>query len=443
MTFPDLLESALAGTQNHAPATDNGAAEDGAMSPERRIMRGASIDGLRWLAGRPLERPEPAAVLEPAGPEHLPEVSQAAAARLVDILQRRSEALAEWLRLVWERRFRVPPILLPELLEYGRTEGVVERSLILDVGGQRMVWLAKLNSSWTYAAHADADDQFASGSGEDRVVALHRIRRRDPAQARKLLETVWESERGDLRAGLLATLGHRLSLQDETMLVQALRDRRREVREVALRLLRGLPDSGWAARWTDRAGLCIQITGGDLVVRELGSADPNWVTDGLDAHPPNGVGSTAWLLRQVVALTPPRIWPGELLHAILRSDWRTPLLAGLAEAAAAYGDAYWCSELLLASQPGTDARPLFRALSETQAVEIVRRLFELVTQSRNHQATIATLLREAAWHFDPGAAPLVEAWLDGDAVPIFMRPALVRLDDTLDYRVAMRRELER
>ena len=47
-----------------------------------------------------------------------------------------------------------------------------------------------------------------------------------------------------------------------------------------------------------------------------------------------------------MALTPPRLWPAEMLDAVLRNNWRTPLLAGLVRAAAAYSDARWCTTLI-------------------------------------------------------------------------------------------------
>jgi hypothetical protein len=438
VTFPELLDAALGGTLNQTPAMDVDGAPD--RSPERRMLRGASIEGLRWLAGRPLEQPEPGAPLEIAAPETQAEVSPAAAARLAEILDRRPEALWEWLQLVYERRLRVPPIQLPDILEVGRFQGVVERELIVEAGGERMVWLARLNPAWAFAAFADAEDQFAWGSREDRSVALRRIRRRDPAHARDLLQATWRSERGDVRASLLAALEPGLSLEDEDVLVNALHDTRREIRDVAVRLLRRLQDSRWAARWTERALTVLRLTGADLLIRLPEEPESNWQADGLELRPPKGMAASAWMLQQMLALAPPRMWPTEMLDVILRGEWRAPLLAGLAQAAAAYSDVRWCTALIAASLPEVDARPLYLALPESQAVNVLRLVIE--SGSPRQYATLAALLREASWHFDPRAVTLAEAWLDGDAAPLWLRPALVRLVDTLDYRLAMRRELD-
>jgi hypothetical protein len=238
---------------------------------------------------------------------------------------------------------------------------------------------------------------------------------------------------------LLAALEPGVSLEDEDVLVGALHDARREIREVALRLLRRLPDSRWAARWTERAVGAIHLAEGGLMVRVPKELDPAWLSDGLEARAPKGMDADAWTLQQLMALTPPHAWPAEMLDALLRGNWRAPLLAGLLQAAAAYSDARWCTTLIAASLPGVDARPLYLALSESQAVDVLRNLIESNVQK--HHATLATLLREAPWHFDPPAVTLAEAWLDEDVAPLWLRPALVRLVDTLDYRLAMRREL--
>lgn len=246
---------------------------------------------------------------------------------------------------------------------------------------------------------------------------------------------------GDVRASLLAVLERGLSLEDEDVLVSALHEPRREIREVALRLLRRLPESRWAARWTERAAATIHLVGSDLRVRAPEEIDSTWQADGLDTHPPKGVGLTTWTLQQTMALAPPRLWPAEMLDAVLRNNWRTPLLAGLVQAAAAYSDVRWCTTLITMSLPDVDARPLYLALQDSQALDVLRLVIESKALQKHH-ATLATLLREAAWHVDPRAVTLAEAWLDGEAVPLWFRPALVHLVDILDYRLAMRRELD-
>jgi hypothetical protein len=328
----------------------------------------------------------------------------------------------------------VPAIWLPDLLDIGRSLDVAERELLLEVGGGRMVWLAKLNPAWAFAVYADPEEQFTWGSREDRGVALRRVRSRDPARGRELLGATWRSERGEVRASLLAALERGLSPDDEDFLTDALRDSRREVRECALRLLRRLPDSRWAARWSERATSLVRLSGERLLLGDPAQLDSTSVAaDGLDTRSPNTV-----VFQRMLALAPPSVWPSEMLQAILHSDFGAPLLAGLSEACAAYADAGWCARLVLAALPALDVRPLFVALPAAQAIDVVGRLVEL----GHRHATLAAVLRDAPEKLDPEAVTQAEAWLDVESLPLWLQPALVRLVDTLDYRLAMRRELE-
>jgi hypothetical protein len=58
-----------------------------------------------------------------------------------------------------------------------------------------------------------------------------------------------------------------------------------------------------------------------------------------------------------------------------------------------------------------------------------------------HYAGVAAVLRVAPLRLDPGVLPRAEAWLESRRGPLWLQPALERLVSSLEYRVAMRREL--
>ena len=132
------------------------------------------------------------------------------------------------------------------------------------------------------------------------------------------------------------------------MLERALRDRRKDVRQAALGLIRRLPDSDFAQRWSGRARQIVRPVADRIVVRELRTVDADWIADGFEPRPPRGVGETAWMLTQTLSFAPPAIWPQGMLAHVLASDWAQPLVQGLSQAAASYADAEWCEALLLA-----------------------------------------------------------------------------------------------
>lgn len=481
MSFPRLLEVALAGTLRQEPPAVLAGQE--ALSAESRLLRGASYEGMRRLAGRPVERAEGGLPIEPAKSEVFAEIAPAAAVRLAEILEARPELLREWLQLAVDRNLRVPPLSLPDLLEFARTESDSDvRELIVLVGGERMAWLAGLNPEWQFAAYADAEQQLTLGLPDDRVAALRRIRRQDPARGLKLLQELWTSERGDARGKLLDALVIGLSAEDEPFLEQAIRDSRREVRETALLLIRRIPNSRFGQRWSERARQIFTLKqgllrGARLEIREPAEAAPEWVADGLDPRPPKSIGTTAWLLQQILALTPPSIWPRTALVAIDHTDWPVPLLIGIAEAARAYRDAAWSEDLLMLWVSASNRKEklpinpgeLFATLDTQRAETLLRRVLELnpvlvgnltgvrsdpwsVDLSRfvvQHLASwfakqnysLLSFVREATLLLAPRVLPDAERILDAEIEPIWARSSVDRLVDTLDYRLAMRKEL--
>jgi hypothetical protein len=299
------------------------------------------------------------------------------------------------------------------------------------------------------------------------------IRRQDPGRARQILQDSWPSEPADARSALLSVLADRLSIEDEPLVQLAVQDPRREVRATGLRVIRRIPSSQFGLRWVDRARVLIEfkkgLTGTRVQTREPRDADPEWLVDGVELRPPKGIGQTAWLLQQVVALTPPSIWPHDSLRAIQKSDWAQPLLVGLAEAAEAYADADWCEELLSAWTRAQDLRvdpmALLGALPPDRAEAVLAGLLEtdiatlptLITGMRRawsedfSRAVIrhlrrfphAAVLREAAHRLDPKVLPEAERLLDiTDIQPIWAHAALEQMVRTLAYRLEMRRELE-
>jgi len=477
MSFPRLLEVALAGTLRQEPPPVLAGQE--ALSAERRLLRGASYEGMRRLAGRPVERAQGGVPIEPAQSELFAEIPPAAAVRLAEILETRPELLREWLRLAVGRNLRVPPLSVPDLLEHARTESDTElRELIVVVGAQRMAWLAGLNPEWRFAAYADPEQQLTLGLPDERAAALRRIRRQNPARGRELMHELWAAERGDARQKLLDALVIGLSDADEPFLEQAIRDARREVRGTALRLIRRIPNSRFGQRWSERARQIFTLKGARLEIREpAAEAAPEWVADGLDPRPPKGIGATAWLLQQILALTPPSVWPRTALAAIGHSDWPMPLLTGIAEAARAYGDAAWSEDLLrlwagaanreekLPFDPGD----LYGILGTQCAETVLRRVLELnpmlvekligvrsdpwsMDLSRfviqqlaswytKQRYPLTFFVRDAELLCDPRVLPEAERMLDTEMKSIYATGVVDRLVDTLDYRLAMRQEL--
>jgi hypothetical protein len=194
------------------------------------------------------------------------------------------------------------------------------------------VWLALRNTDWAYLVSegsdpGDDDPQvWRTGTRNQRVAHLTRLRGRDPAAARRALLETWAGEPAPDRAAFLATLEHGLSPDDEEFLEEALGDRAKDVRRLAADLLAQLPGSAYARRMAERARACLwpqqrTVRGRRqtwILVEPPHAHDEEMARDGIPFHPagsfaPGGrsgapVGARAGWLREILARTPLDTW---------------------------------------------------------------------------------------------------------------------------------------
>jgi Family of unknown function (DUF5691) len=382
MSFAGLLDAAIAGAHRvDPPAVFEGLSDE---PPERRLLQGASFEGLRRLAGRRLDRADAARVAA-CPPEVLPEAPAAASGRLVEILSHRRDLLAEWLTLAETGGYRVPHWLLVDLLEVGRSQAELAE-LIQPVGGERGAWLASQNEAWAFAARVDPEEAFSTGGRAERRRALEMLRHSYPSRGRELLSGGWDNESAEMRAELLGALAEGLTAEDEPLLQRAVGDTRKEVRQAALDLIRRIPNSEFGQRWVARSRQHVVVKRGllgtGLEIHEPAAFDANWARDGVEPRPPKGYGSAGWWLKQMMALVPPLTWTLDSLKAFRSSDWSSVLVPGLAEAAIAYQHSDWCEELLMAwakagssrNQLGLDPMKMIASLPPDRTEAVLRKI---------------------------------------------------------------------
>ncbi|MEU4427216.1 DUF5691 domain-containing protein [Actinoplanes sp. NPDC024001] len=185
------------------------------------------------------------------------------------------ELLAQWLTAAAARGGLVPPKMLPTLLETGRRNTTI-RTELARVAGRRGTWLAEQHGDWRWLldeAVPVSGADWHTASGTERLSHLASLRRTDPARARELVESAWGSETWENRARFLTALAIGLSLEDERLLETALDDRRKEVREAALDLLRRLPGAQLGRRMAARAHAAVRLVGPSGEVGFFGSDD--------------------------------------------------------------------------------------------------------------------------------------------------------------------------
>ncbi|MFC3996676.1 DUF5691 domain-containing protein [Nocardiopsis sediminis] len=326
--WADLVSAALVGTGRRAVPDPAGLPAVSEEDPALTLLARAALVAVRDRAGRVAGRADPL----PAAPaETAPVVGDAAALRLRGLLDDAAGTgvhLGEWLDLAAERGRRVPPHLLPRLLDAGaRDRGLGRR--VARVCGERGFWLAGVAPQWSY------------------------LLRLAPVGAFTVEQ--WRAGDADRRHRLLESLEDGLSPGDEPLLAEALADASPRVRGLAMALTARLGDTergrrlaGHARRHIAPAPAGLRVTLPDLtdsaLARDLNVTAPK----GGD---PRGEIRREWLW-SLVSHTPLGTWTGHFggdrahVAGLAADSGDGDLLDALANAAVVQRDAAWARALL-------------------------------------------------------------------------------------------------
>ncbi|MFZ2175549.1 MAG: DUF5691 domain-containing protein, partial [Rhodococcus sp. (in: high G+C Gram-positive bacteria)] len=322
--------------------------------PAGTLLGAAALENA-YLAGGAT----PSAQVLPAPAEDDPrlQLPPAAASHLMQLLATKSWTLTEWFTVAAEHGYRAPDHLVADLMAVARVNDT-HRENILRLVGPRGQWLAACNPEWsTLSRQADHDDSvWRHGSHQERLQWLTRMRTVDPAAALSALRHTWDSERGEHRAAFIALLATGLGNEDADLLEHALDDRRKEVRQSAVQLLRQLPSSAFAARMAARARAWVRVEKKPLrtrlVVNMPGSLDDSARRDGIEDIHFKNKGIRRWWLRMVVTAAPLSVWESMIgsaaraLEIRIEDQWREVMMEAWTNATVLQRNRRWASALL-------------------------------------------------------------------------------------------------
>lgn len=273
----------------------------------------------------------------------------------------------------------LPAPVLPQALEAGR-RSLQLRPQLLAVLGERGRWLAPRNPDWKFAVGSVEENGSSgaqvwdTGAFEDRLRYFQSVRTGDPAAARALLQ----SQLGELpakeRLSLVELLQGNLGTDDEPLLQSLLKDRSRDVRQVAAVLLASLPGSAHAQQLRGWLGALVTskrgLLGGSWQCEAPAALDPAWAAAAVDGKRPQheSLGERAWWLYQLVRQMPLPWWcehtgmtPEALLAWARKGDWNEALLRGWSERVSPT-DADWIEAMLMSKGRGQDKSRLLAML---------------------------------------------------------------------------------
>lgn len=322
--------------------------------PEAKLLSAGAAAGIAEMAGQiPIWIDGTGSPCPPETRLRMPAIG---VGLLLRILSGEFEAvLPEFLQLAAARGYVAPPEALPSLLGYKKKE---IRPLILAVLGERGRWLGSLNPAWSYALNSDDLSTWETGTPEERVLLLEKLRAADPAKARQMVQATWEQDPPKAREMFLSAFAAGLSMQDEPFLESCLDDKRKEVRGTALELLVRLPGSRLIQRGAARLEPCLKLKT-RLLARETIEVS---LPEQLDAAAKRdgaggpalrkGLGEKSNWLAQMLSVVPPAVWsekwglsPEKLCQAALNSEWKETILTGWRLAVDRSGDPEWALAL--------------------------------------------------------------------------------------------------
>jgi len=404
--WQEALKIALIGTERQAPTSlasaeplSRLAAEWKPEEKERNLLRASGLLTAYRRAGfRPVQSGESLPL--PAEADEKPVVPGVLMQDLMAMVGGQyREALPEWLQLTSEQGWRFPEEHLVELLDFGHGHPEL-RAALLPLLGMRGRWLAAQNPDWHYAlqfslfeieneweseaATEEAENVWQTGTKEERVALLHRLRRSDPSRARALVESTWKQDVPAERAEFTATFIAGLSMEDEPFLETALDDKRKEVRTAAQDLLARLPESRFCQRMWERLRPLVQLQTSEAVAPQQEGQGGLWnrfralvtpksvassdkiivvalpqlcdkamIRDGIEAKSPvSGVDEKTWWLRQMLERIPLALWsrewqrpPAAIVAANRSEEWSRTLLDTWTRALRQDRDPEWAAAL--------------------------------------------------------------------------------------------------
>ncbi|NUP73626.1 MAG: hypothetical protein HOQ07_03105 [Sinomonas sp.] len=414
----ELRTTALVGTARRAapaaPPDLEMEPPDGLANEESLLDQAALADVVARTTRHP-QRLDGADIRDPAPPDDAPPAS-GDTARLLDLLLTQSPVsrdlqaglVKDWLDLAASAGCRVPHRLLPALIALADSAPIVAEHLHPAIG-TRGKWLQELDSPQGRTASPAVPSDWTELTSSAATAELERLRRQDAAAARDLLASHWDALGARERAAHLAVFTAGLGPADEALLERALDDKAKSVREVAVRLLDGLPESARAERMAERLRPLLHVKG--LLRKQLEISlppDPDAaaVRDGIAPNPRGGEPDRLGRLETIVRGAPLEVWTveggGSPASALAMLSGESHVVDALVATAALRSDLAWARALL---EVRTDLR-LVRCLPPPEReIAILRQLRKGAVQP----AALVPLLRELPV---PWSLPLADGVLD-------------------------------
>ncbi|MEM7375538.1 MAG: DUF5691 domain-containing protein [Bacteroidota bacterium] len=381
--------------------------------PEARLLEAAGFQSLAKKAGYQTVKVETKNHLDQAEAESSSYMDQLANESLKQILNGNNQLLLEeFLAIIRRRKQLISPEHLPKFFQWAMVMKL-DRESYLPLIGQRGHWLASLHPFWQ-ALLPPKPESWHYGTQEQRLDWLRYLRKQGPQQARALLQAEWKSCSYKELAKMVEILSIDLHQEDEELLLELSRHRRKEVRQVALQLLACLPEGQSVQRLQTYLRTWIQTDGDQWTLRLPDRLSDELQAEGLDQELPiysGVVGEKGKWLVNLVSRVPPSFWafqwklsPFSGLEMIQADNWANELVLGIAFAALRFKDRSWAMALVqmgvLENSPFHNVIPpplMEELIRESDSEEFCSCLVQTIHQT-DHAEELASLFMAMIHH---------------------------------------------
>lgn len=366
-TWDQIINTALLGTDKRTLAAAELPAElaelaayiqNNTTDKEEQFLQIATLAfNYRQCGVLPLQKE--GVTVSKAAVEEKPYSSPLAIQTLRDILESESNSLLQfWLQLCEAAGRIVTPELVPALLTIGTQQKKLQH-LVVACCGKRGDWLCQFNPEWNFSTATTQEEIWQTGSAEQRKAVLEQLRKEDPATARAWLLQTWAQEDAATKVEWLMIMATNIGEDDIEFLESLAKEKSKKVKEVALWLLKQIPDSPVVQQYRQVLQKTITIGKKGLQIKLPAGLDEHlFKNTGLDKlSNSKDFTDEEFIIFQLVQAVPPTFWETRLdsePDIIIRSMQKDPigkkLMPALVQAVVAFRDQRWAMALMQNSQ---------------------------------------------------------------------------------------------
>lgn len=198
-------------------------------------------------------------LIEEAAPEIKPYCSSASMQVLKDILTEECyPLLVYWMKTCEQKNQIVYPEIIPELFDIASKQKKLQPQII-SCTGKRGEWLCTLNNEWIFSASDSAEEQWSTGTPEQRKFVLNELRSSNAEQALEWLQKSWPQEDAQTKLIMLEVLKQNISNIDIVFLEGLQTEKSKKVKDAAIELLKSIPGSAIVQSYTNILSQTVSI----------------------------------------------------------------------------------------------------------------------------------------------------------------------------------------